>query len=259
LEYPELVEFVKTFDNVIIHRPRKSFREVIADHGYPVVSKDVAYMIESYRGGAKFATERMEGLNKDGTHSEYRASRCNKWKYLVDAPFKISQDCCHFMKKEPLHKFSKDTGMLPYVGTLATESQRRRDGWLRIGCNSFEGANPRSAPLSFWTEQDILRYLHHYNLPIAKPYGEIVKTEKKGAVTYKTTNAERTGCMFCLFGCHLDKIPNRFQRMAKTHPQLHEYCLRDFDKGGLGLRKVMEYMGLPYEPTEEQTQCNNTN
>ena len=142
--------------------------------------------------------------------------------------------------------------MLPYVGTLATESRRRRDGWLKLGCNSFDGTNPRSAPLSFWTEQDVLRYIYEYKLPLAAPYGEIVKTEKKGEVKYNTTNADRTGCMFCLFGCHLDKQPNRIQRMAKTHPTLYEYCLRDFDKGGLGLRKVMEYMKLPYEKEEDK-------
>lgn len=259
LEYPELVEFVKTFDNVIIHKPKKNFRQVIGEHGYPVVSKDVSYMIDNYRKGAKFALLRMNGQNNDGTESEYRASRFSKWKYLTDAPFKISQECCHYMKKDALHSFSKQTGLLPYVGTLAEESQRRQDGWLKVGCNAFDGANPRSAPLSFWTEQDILRYIDHYKLPMAAPYGTIAKTEKKGVVTYKTTNAERTGCMFCLYGCHLDKIPNRIQRMGVTHPKLYEYCLRDFEDGGLGLRKVMEFMGLPWELTEEQKNADRKN
>jgi len=252
LEYPELVAFVKSFDNIIIHRPKKNFRQVIADHGYPVVSKDVAYIIESYRNGAKFAKERIAGVKKDGTESPYRISRFTKWKHLIDAPFKISEECCHYMKKEPLTRFTKDTGYLPYVGTLATESKRRRDGWLKLGCNSFDSTSPRSAPLSFWTEQDILRYIHEYGLSLAPPYGEVIKTEKKGVVTYSTTNMDRTGCMFCLFGCHLEKSPNRIQRMAKTHPKLHEYCLRDFEDGGLGLRKVMEFIGLPYEREDKK-------
>ena len=57
----------------------------------------------------------------------------------------------------------------------------------------------------------------------------------------------RTGCIFCMFGVHLDSEPNRFQRLQKTHPQLWRYCMKPWDKGGLGMREVLEYMGVPYE------------
>ena len=39
LEYPEIKEFVKTFDNVVTLRPKKSFKEVIETEGFPVISK----------------------------------------------------------------------------------------------------------------------------------------------------------------------------------------------------------------------------
>ena len=51
-----------------------------------------------------------------------------------------------------------------------------------------------------------------------------------------------TGCMFCMFGCHLEKEPNRFQRMKITHPKQYEYCMNQ-----LGLKEVLEYIGVPYE------------
>ena len=57
----------------------------------------------------------------------------------------------------------------------------------------------------------------------------------------------RTGCIFCMFGVHLDPEPNRFQHLQKTHPKLWRYCMRSWDKGGLGMREVLEYMGVPYE------------
>lgn len=47
---------------------------------------------------------------------------------------------------------------------------------------------------------------------------------------------------FCMFGAHLEKEPNRFQRMKVTHPKQYAYCM---DK--LGLREVLEYIGVPYE------------
>lgn len=41
LEYPEIREFVKTFSNVTILRPKMRFDEVIKKYGYPIISKEV--------------------------------------------------------------------------------------------------------------------------------------------------------------------------------------------------------------------------
>lgn len=57
----------------------------------------------------------------------------------------------------------------------------------------------------------------------------------------------RTGCIYCMYGAHLDGLPNRFQRLQHTHPKLWRYCMRDWEAGGLGLRSVLEYIGIPYE------------
>jgi hypothetical protein len=52
---------------------------------------------------------------------------------------------------------------------------------------------------------------------------------------------ERTGCVYCLFGIHLESCPNRIQRLKETHPKLYNYCL---DK--LGIKEILEYMNVPY-------------
>jgi 3'-phosphoadenosine 5'-phosphosulfate sulfotransferase (PAPS reductase)/FAD synthetase len=253
LEYPELVAHVKSFENVTILRPALNFRGVIEKYGYPIISKDVARVIEQYRKGSKYAEAQLAGINPDGSASVFRQRYC-KWKYLTDAPFKISDGCCYAMKEAPLRKYMSETKRKPIVGTLATESKRRMNGWMKVGCNSFEGRKARSAPLSFWTEDDVLLYIRAHKLPIASVYGEVVRT-KQG---YRTTGTDRTGCMFCLFACHLEKPTNRIQRMAETHPKLYEYCLRDWDAGGLGLRKVMEHIGIPYKPRKKKG-ANNEN
>jgi len=54
----------------------------------------------------------------------------------------------------------------------------------------------------------------------------------------------RTGCIFCMFGIQFDGCPNRFDLLKQTHPKLHDYCMRDVDDGGLGLREVLEYLRL---------------
>lgn len=44
------------------------------------------------------------------------------------------------------------------------------------------------------------------------------------AVFVDTGGCERTGCMFCGFGCHLEK-ESRWLRLKKTHPRQYEYCI----------------------------------
>lgn len=64
---------------------------------------------------------------------------------------------------------------------------------------------------------------------------------------YELTGVTRTGCMFCMFGVHLEKQPNRFQRMKETHPKQYAYCMKPVEEGGLGVAKVLDYINVPYE------------
>lgn len=161
-----------------------------------------------------------------------------------NAPFKVSSRCCTVMKKQPMKKYSKETGRVPIIATMANESRSRRATWLRMGCNAFSGKKPSSQPMSFWTEEDVLEYLYTYQVPYASVYGEIVRTDGGG---WTTTGEKRTGCVFCAFGAHLEKAPNRFQRLKITHPKLWDYCMRPWEEHGLGMRQVLEYIGVPIE------------
>ena len=49
LEYPEIRQFVKTFENVEWLKPKMNFKEVIRTYGYPVISKRVAGYIYTAR------------------------------------------------------------------------------------------------------------------------------------------------------------------------------------------------------------------
>lgn len=61
---------------------------------------------------------------------------------------------------------------------------------------------------------------------------------------WTTTGEKRTGCVFCAFGAHLEKSPNRFQRLKQSHPKLWEYCMKPVEEHGLGMRKVLEFIGV---------------
>lgn len=51
LEYPEIRQFVKTFDNVEIIRPKMNFVGVIKKYGYPIISKEVSMILYYARSG----------------------------------------------------------------------------------------------------------------------------------------------------------------------------------------------------------------
>ena len=57
LEYPEVKQFVKTWDNVDIIRPKMSFKQVIEKYGYPVISKEQSQYIYQYRNAKSEKTK----------------------------------------------------------------------------------------------------------------------------------------------------------------------------------------------------------
>ena len=232
LEFPEIRDFVQTFDNITIVTPKMHHREMLKKCGYPVVSKEQAEWIYRIRSGTSSGAiqKAFYGLNLDGTPTRFKLSE--QWKYLLNAPFNIGSGCCKEMKLKPIAEYVKKTGRVPIMGTTASESALRAQKFLQYGFYNLEGKKAQCTPMSIWTDEDVWEYIHRFNLPYCKIYD---------------MGYDRTGCVFCMFGAHLDKEPNRFQKLQRTHPDLWRYCMKPYDDGGLGLREVLEFMGIPYE------------
>lgn len=194
------------------------------------------------------------GKETDEVSSIYNFSR---HRYLITAPFKISSHCCNVMKKGPVKAYAKKTGRKPMTGQQASESRLRQTQWMKNGCNGFEMKSPISNPMSFWTEQDVLLYIYRNRIPIASVYGDIVKDngidgqmdiEDIGIAELeqpklKTTGCNRTGCIFCGYGCHLEQPgEGRFERLKETHPKQYDYLMRPESGGGLGYREKIDWL-----------------
>lgn len=269
LEYPEIRQFVKSFDNVTILRPQMRFDEVLKTYGYPIISKEVSQAIWYARKGSKWANNSLEGLDGKGRPHLFKKSMYGKYKPLVKTNFVSSDKCCHFIKEKPICDYENKTGKKPITAIMASESKRRETAWLMTGCNAFDSKRPISKPMSFWTEQDVLQYIKRFHIPIASVYGDVVYEELPeqtrledfgidGVGTDKlvTTGCNRTGCIFCGFGCHLDKEPSRFQRLKETHPRQYKYCIEggEYDdngiwkpnKQGLGMGHVFDELNKLY-------------
>lgn len=233
LEYPEVHHIALKYADTIL-QPRYTFKEEIEKYGWPIVSKEQAHYIYQIRN-TKSEYMRQLRLNGRAGSKSYKLSE--KWKFLLDAPFKISAHCCDTMKKNPAKKYENKTGRHPYLGTMAEESSLRKQAYLKTGCNAFNLTRPHSAPLSFWRKTDVIEYLLKYNLDYAEVYGDIIEENK----IYKFTGEPRTGCVFCAFGCQYEEEPNKFQRLKKTHPKLYDYCMNI-----LGEAEVLDFMNIPH-------------
>lgn len=328
LEYPEIRRFVKGFDNVDWVRPKKSFKKVCEEHGFPIISKEVsekAYYAKRYfdwwlehnhesektniptpygiadlfgmhgkKGEAWDTLKRGDipeemlseifGMDSDapakakilmGTyrHKEKgvptnEASKMfdfSRWKFLVASPFWVSHKCCGVMKKSPMDAYKRATGRLPITAQMAEESRLRTSQWLRVGCNAYQSKKKASNPMSFWTEQDVLLYIVTHGIEIASVYGDIVTDyEKMGQIEgqmsvfdfmgdteqekfapdrepLKTTECQRTGCVFCGFGCHLEKGESRFQRLKRTHPK-HYKAMANIKNNGINYFEAIDWI-----------------
>jgi len=240
-------------------RPEMRFDDVIVKYGYPIISKEVSQTISECQirkvKGIELASYRMNKLNgecldKDGNLSQYNIPQ---WKFLLDAPFKISHKCCDVMKKKPAKQYEKSTHNFAIIGTMAVESRLRKTKWIKSGCNAFENKRPTSQPLSFWTEQDILHYIKLNNIEIASAYGDIIYTDDDGmeydndffniGMKLSTTGESRTGCVFCMFGITQDT--ERFLRLKEREPKKYEYVMRGgkFDEHGMWI----PHNGLGYK------------
>lgn len=272
LEYPSVRRFALSKENVTELRPTMNFRDVIVKYGYPIIGKLVSGLVGESRSliqkGKQNESNRYKRLSgeykdKNGEKSQFC---CENYMYLLNAPFNISDRCCYVMKKTPAHKYENARNSKPIVATMADESRNRLTEWSKHGCNAFDIKKPQSRPMSFWTENDVLTYIHTYNLTIADAYGQVVVKNDgiDGQINihdylgdyrncqYETTGCKRTGCIFCGFGIAQDK--QRFVRLSEQEPKLCDYVMRGGEfsengmwqpsKDGLGYWFVLEWMNV---------------
>lgn len=64
MEYPEIVKFIRTFQNVEIIRPKMTFKETCKRYGYPIISKEVA---ECVFGARKYLKKVLTDLEEGET------------------------------------------------------------------------------------------------------------------------------------------------------------------------------------------------
>lgn len=208
-------EFPRVAVNLHRLRPKLNIRQVLTRYGYPVIGKKQARFIRDLQNahGQNDATVNLylTGYNRQGVYCS-TMKLADKWHYLKDAPFHISEQCCDVMKKAPAKRYEATSGCVPFTAMMASESQQREKEWKRTGCNAFDGKRPMSKPMSFWTDQDVLAFLKDENI-----FERMKRTHPKH---YD----------FCIGGGEFDPADGMWKPNEK----------------GLGYGRVLDFIGVRY-------------
>ncbi len=199
------------------HRPNVLWKKI----GVPLWSKEIAY---KYR---KFLAS-----DSDKIPSHVPENLWASFRRLKGLGIKVTDKCCDELKKKPMKKWDKlhkITGH--FTGIRCAESRPRRLMWLQRGAvyNSVMHKMWMAHPLVFWTKDEITRYLVEHDIPMLRP-----NTVRGGS-----------GCVACLFGCHLaarEGEPNALQQLKVSNEKAWKAALDEW-----GYRDVLDLLEIPYE------------
>lgn len=280
----------------------KTKTQVLNDDGFPVISKRIAGKINLLQNptnknktvrhaiitgecgelGHFQKNSRMKLPQKwlklfGGYENEYENVRYQK------PNFKVSNECCYWLKEKPCDDWAKAHQSYPYLGMMASEGGQREEALTDHGCNYYGKTVMRSAPFAPFLRNDILMlameanewYLNnldlfeqlYYEQPYSRTaegkiipyvpvesiipeiYGEIV-TDEVGNL--KTTGAQRTGCSMCGFGIHMEERPHRFDQLRVRNEMewrfyMYDCCIDIETNEHYGWGRVLNYIGVPWE------------
>jgi hypothetical protein len=265
LEDKSIQKIHKQIPGIEILKPYMSKTEVIKKFGFPVISKAKARKIEilqtpnhpkqtfihAIMTGDMGAQGKFQHSKKiklpdkwiqlfGGLYAEHRPDiRWERQKCKGCAPFKVSPECCKWMKEKPCGDWQKKNKMVPYLGLMASEGGQREIGLMKNGCNYMSETTIRSCPFAIFNRTDALQLALDLKVPIPEIYGEI---ERQSDGTLETTRAKRTGCSMCGFGIHNEGRPHRFDRLREDNEEEWNFWMYK-----IGWGKVLDYIGVGWE------------
>ena len=274
----------------------KTKTQVLQECGFPVISKRIAGKINLLQNPTEQNKTVRHAIitGECGAQGHFaknsRMQLPDKWLKLFGGyenenegvgyrkpDFKVSNDCCYWLKEKPCDDWAKEHNSYPYLGLMASEGGQREEALIEHGCNYYGRGTVRSAPFAIFMRNDILRLAlemdkwYHDHLDVfeelyyKQPYSEGTKYEPIDSIIptaygeirqkengdYYTTRAQRTGCSMCGFGIHLEERPHRFDILREDNPKEWDFymnkCCTDENGNKYGWGKVLDYIGVGWK------------
>lgn len=188
--------------------PKQNIKTMLHEYGFPFKSKEHSQ---------KVATFQNSGMGKTVKNylgmSEKKSFLCPeklKYNFTADFKLKVSDKCCHKLKKEPAEKWAEENKR-----PIAITGIRQDEGGLRqsvTSCAVFTDTDctklKKFHPLLPASDNFINEFIKTYNLKLCKLY-------------YPPYNFKRTGCKGCPFALELQK---QLDVMAELLPTERRQC-----------------------------------
>ena len=191
IEYLMIVDFVKELaakdDRFVIIQPSKPIKKILEEYGYPFKSKEHSTKLHEWQQGNRDT----KSIKKYISGAPFQCPDILLYQFSDNFDLKVSQFCCHKLKKEPAKKWAKENKK-----SITITGMRREEGGQRttLGCilTDKNGKVVKFHPLAVvsdeWEDWLIEKekialcplYLHPYNF-------------------------KRTGCAGCPFNLHLQE------------------------------------------------------
>jgi len=240
----DVLNYVKTFEDITWVHPVLNFTQVVEKHGFPLVSKDNAQKISELKHSKSEKTRAIrtygyqnhpltmtEKKDKSGESIPKKGSGKLpiKWQFLAGETFDTTHKCCKILKKDPMEKWAKQNNdVKPIVGLMAGEGKLRQQLAL-YGSDDDKKSYPFLK--TGWNEDDIWKYAKLHNIRFAECYYDKIVD----GVSIKAET--RTGCEFCGFGIHLEK-ENRLDRVKQRTPKRYEKMM-NLKNNGVSFREAL--------------------
>lgn len=131
-EFPEIVRFARSTPNVTVIHPKQTVKAVLATYGFPLISKEQAHGIRQARTtkSDKLRKIRLYGTDRNKGYISGKIS--DKWQFLINAPFMVSEQCCECLKKRPFKQYQKETGEVPIIGRWQRKAKQESSNTLGV-------------------------------------------------------------------------------------------------------------------------------
>lgn len=207
----------------------KHYAWCVDQYGYPLLGKAFS-KLTAHRINIDCFLRFSQSESQDKKLLEY---------YRILKQVKISQACCHFLKKEPSEAKQAELKVdVIFKGLMAAESRSRAQNFLSRGYlfksrRKYLGKDPfyHCNPLQIWTDDDIWEYIHRFDVPYSDLY-HCGYLDAEGNLRC----IPRNGCMPC--GTDLLFRNNHLSVLRRTHPKAWQAFMRQ----GLGaeIRKLQQ-------------------
>ena len=207
IEYLMIVDFVKELaakdDRFVIVQPSKPIKKILQEYGYPFKSKEHSTKLHEWQQGNRDT----KSIKKYISGAPFQCPDILLYQFSDNFDLKVSQFCCHKLKKEPAKKWAKENKK-----SITITGMRREEGGQRttLGCilTDKNGKVVKFHPLAVVSDEWEDWLIEKEKIELCPLYRH-------------PYNFKRTGCAGCPFNLHLQE---QLETMSMFLPAERRRC-----------------------------------